>query len=124
MRDSTRKRLGCFILLAAVVIASGAAPRALAEDTPPAPAAAPPPPAAASPAPATLHIAYLAQRINHPLPHSFLDVPPQDEGVAGAREGIIDDNTTGHFTGQNFVDRKSTRLNSSHFQVSRMPSSA
>jgi ABC transporter substrate binding protein (PQQ-dependent alcohol dehydrogenase system) len=100
MVDSDRKRLARVILAAAIVAAALSGHGALAED---APATAPPPTAGASPPQATLHIAYLGQRINHPLPHSFLDVPPQDEGVAGARAGIADDNTTGRFTGQNFV---------------------
>src|SRR5258708_20169084 len=52
---------------------------------------------------ATVHVGYLGQRITRPLPHSFLEAPPTDEGVAGARVGISDDNTTGSFTGQKFV---------------------
>src|ERR1700722_17906178 len=101
MMGSDRERLAQSILTAAIVVVAALSGNgALAQDTP---VAAPPPAAAASPPPATLHIAYLGQRITHPLPHSFLDVPPQDEGVAGARAGIIDDNTTGRFTGQNFV---------------------
>jgi ABC transporter substrate binding protein (PQQ-dependent alcohol dehydrogenase system) len=59
---------------------------------------------AAAPADAvTIRIAYLAKRIAKKLPHSFLDLPPQDDGVAGARTGIGDDNTTGRFTGQGFA---------------------
>ena len=34
------------------------------------------------------------------------------------------DHLVGNIVMDNFIDRKSTRLNSSHFQVSRMPSSA
>ena len=33
---------------------------------------------------------------------SVLDVPPRDEGVAGANVAITDNNTTGAFTGQKF----------------------
>jgi ABC transporter substrate binding protein (PQQ-dependent alcohol dehydrogenase system) len=51
---------------------------------------------------AVIRIAYLGQRTERPLPHAFLDAPPQDEGLAGARVGIVDDNTTGRFTGQHF----------------------
>ena len=34
---------------------------------------------------------------------SILDVPPRDEGVAGANVAINDNNTTGAFTGQKFI---------------------
>lgn len=33
---------------------------------------------------------------------SLLDIPPRDEGIAGARAGIKDNNTTGRFLGQKF----------------------
>ncbi|MBO1075544.1 ABC transporter substrate-binding protein (plasmid) [Roseomonas marmotae] len=36
------------------------------------------------------------------MPNSFLDPPPNDEGVQGARLGIADNATTGRFTGQRF----------------------
>jgi ABC transporter substrate binding protein (PQQ-dependent alcohol dehydrogenase system) len=36
------------------------------------------------------------------LPLTYLDQPPEDEGIQGARLGIADNNTTGHFTGQSF----------------------
>jgi len=52
--------------------------------------------------PAVLRIAYLSQPIQVPLPRSYLDAPPPDEGLAGARVGIGDNNTTGRFTGQRF----------------------
>jgi ABC transporter substrate binding protein (PQQ-dependent alcohol dehydrogenase system) len=38
-----------------------------------------------------------------PPPLSILDTPPQDEGVAGARLAISDNNTTGRFLRQEFV---------------------
>jgi ABC transporter substrate binding protein (PQQ-dependent alcohol dehydrogenase system) len=38
-----------------------------------------------------------------PPPLSILDVPPQDEGVAGARLAINDNNTTGRFLQQEFA---------------------
>jgi ABC transporter substrate binding protein (PQQ-dependent alcohol dehydrogenase system) len=37
------------------------------------------------------------------LPASYLDQPPDDEGLQGARLGVADDNTTGRFTGQTFA---------------------
>ncbi len=51
----------------------------------------------------TVRIAYLGQHIAQKLPSSFMETPPQDDGVAGARVGVEDDNTTGRFTAQNFV---------------------
>src|SRR4051812_5918110 len=44
--------------------------------------------------------------IAHAIPSSNayeVDAVPEDEGLAGARMGIRDDNTTGAFTGQTFV---------------------
>jgi ABC transporter substrate binding protein (PQQ-dependent alcohol dehydrogenase system) len=59
--------------------------------------------AAQDSAAATIRIAYLTQPIQVVLPHSYLDAPPEDEGIAGARTAIVDNNTTGRFTKQNFV---------------------
>jgi ABC transporter substrate binding protein (PQQ-dependent alcohol dehydrogenase system) len=59
--------------------------------------------AAQDQAPATIRVAYLTQSIAVTLPHSYLDAPPQDEGIAGARAAIADNNTTGRFTRQGFV---------------------
>src|SRR6266851_1115376 len=50
-----------------------------------------------------MQIGWLSQAIKRTLPLSYLDQPPQDEGVQGARLGIADDETTGHFTGQSFA---------------------
>jgi ABC transporter substrate binding protein (PQQ-dependent alcohol dehydrogenase system) len=52
---------------------------------------------------ATLRIGFLAQAVKRPPPQPYLDAPPADEGVAGARLAIDDDNTTGGFTGQHFT---------------------
>src|SRR5215831_8319919 len=49
-----------------------------------------------------VQIGWLSQAVKRALPLSYLDQPPQDEGIQGARLGIADDNTTGHFTGQSF----------------------
>jgi ABC transporter substrate binding protein (PQQ-dependent alcohol dehydrogenase system) len=51
----------------------------------------------------TVQIGWLSQAIKRTLPLSYLDQPPQDEGIQGARLGIADDDTTGHFTGQSFA---------------------
>jgi ABC transporter substrate binding protein (PQQ-dependent alcohol dehydrogenase system) len=50
----------------------------------------------------TVQIGWLSQAIKRTLPLSYLDQPPEDEGVQGARLGVADNNTTGHFTGQSF----------------------
>ena len=50
----------------------------------------------------TVQIGWLSQPVKRTLPLSYLDQPPEDEGIAGARLGIADNNTTGHFTGQSF----------------------
>jgi len=50
----------------------------------------------------TVRIGWLSQAVKRTLPLTYLDQPPEDEGVQGARLGIADDNTTGHFTGQSF----------------------
>jgi ABC transporter substrate binding protein (PQQ-dependent alcohol dehydrogenase system) len=50
----------------------------------------------------TVQIGWLSQAVKRTLPLSYLDQPPEDEGVQGARLGIADDGTTGHFTGQSF----------------------
>jgi ABC transporter substrate binding protein (PQQ-dependent alcohol dehydrogenase system) len=50
----------------------------------------------------TVQIGWLSQAVKRTLPLSYLDQPAEDEGVQGARLGIADDGTTGHFTGQSF----------------------
>jgi ABC transporter substrate binding protein (PQQ-dependent alcohol dehydrogenase system) len=51
----------------------------------------------------TVPIGWLSQTTKRTLPLSYLDQPPQDEGIQGARLGIADDATTGRFTGQSFT---------------------
>ena len=64
--------------------------------------------AAAAPATeaGTLEIGYLTQTAKREAPFPYLDAPPADEGVQGARLGIADNNTTGHFSGQSFALRE------------------
>jgi ABC transporter substrate binding protein (PQQ-dependent alcohol dehydrogenase system) len=50
-----------------------------------------------------VQIGWLSQATKRTLPLSYLDQPPADEGVQGARLGVADNNTTGHFTGQSFA---------------------
>ena len=51
----------------------------------------------------TVQIGWLSHATKRTLPLSYLDQPPQDEGIQGARLGIADNDTTGHFTGQSFA---------------------
>lgn len=51
-------------------------------------------------------LAFLSQVVEQPPKISNLDVPPEDEGFAGARLSIADDNTTGRFLNQEFVLRE------------------
>jgi ABC transporter substrate binding protein (PQQ-dependent alcohol dehydrogenase system) len=53
--------------------------------------------------PASLTIGFLAQSMHRQAPQPFLAPPPADEGLAGARLAIDDDNTTGRFAGQRFA---------------------
>ena len=55
-------------------------------------------PAAATP----IEIDYLGLAVEHTLPLSYLDQPPADEGVQGARIALADNQTTGQFLGQSF----------------------
>jgi ABC transporter substrate binding protein (PQQ-dependent alcohol dehydrogenase system) len=50
-----------------------------------------------------VQIGWLSQGKERALPLSYLDQPPRDEGVQGARLGVADNETTGHFTGQSFT---------------------
>jgi ABC transporter substrate binding protein (PQQ-dependent alcohol dehydrogenase system) len=49
-----------------------------------------------------VRIGWLSQAVTRTWPLSYLDQPPDDEGIQGARLGIADNNTTGRFTGQTF----------------------
>lgn len=49
-----------------------------------------------------MRIGYLAQSRAAPAPLSPLDQPASEEGVQGARLGMVDNATTGRFTGQGF----------------------
>jgi ABC transporter substrate binding protein (PQQ-dependent alcohol dehydrogenase system) len=50
----------------------------------------------------TVRIGWLSQTVKRTLFLTYLDQPPEDEGIQGARLGIADNNTTGQFTGQTF----------------------
>lgn len=51
---------------------------------------------------ASLRIGFIAQVPPQTPPQPYLDPPPANEGAAGARLAVSDDNTTGRFTGQHF----------------------
>src|SRR5690606_29510443 len=60
------------------------------------------PPAPSGVTPLEIRVGYM--RAYAPgLALSVLDVPPRDEGVAGAEVAIADNNTTGAFLGQEFT---------------------
>jgi ABC transporter substrate binding protein (PQQ-dependent alcohol dehydrogenase system) len=50
-----------------------------------------------------VQIGWLSQATKRTLPLTYLDQPPEDEGIQGARLGVADNNTTGKFTGQSFA---------------------
>ncbi len=83
--------------VAAAVILSLLGASARAQTAPAAPAASPATQAT------TIRIGYLRQPIPVHMPSSFMEAPPADEGIAGAHLAIADNNTTGRFTGQDFV---------------------
>jgi len=66
------------------------------------PAMAQAPPAQQAPAAQEVHIGLLARRTPPPPTFSF-DAIPKDEGFAGARAAIKDNDTTGAFTGHRYV---------------------
>ncbi|HEV2677432.1 MAG TPA: ABC transporter substrate-binding protein [Aliidongia sp.] len=57
---------------------------------------------AQTPAPAEVDFAYLALAVQRTIPLSYLDQPPADEGIQGARLGLADDETTGRFIHQTY----------------------
>ena len=73
------------------------APPAFAQETP-----QPQQPAKQQQQPIEIRIGYLRAYAPQ-LALSVLDVPPRDEGVAGANVAIADNNTTGKFLGQEFT---------------------
>jgi ABC transporter substrate binding protein (PQQ-dependent alcohol dehydrogenase system) len=55
-----------------------------------------------SPAPGRVDIVYLALAQARTLPLSYLDQPPADEGLQGARLGVADNAATGRFVNQSY----------------------
>ncbi len=52
---------------------------------------------------ADIRVGYLLETRDLPPALSNIDEPPADEGIAGAELGVADNNTTGKFSGQNFL---------------------
>jgi ABC transporter substrate binding protein (PQQ-dependent alcohol dehydrogenase system) len=103
--QSRRERivLGSVLLIGAWLALSPAQAQDAATP-PPAPPAAQPTPAAA-PAADVQKIKILMARETRPdrlPPLSLLDIPPADDGLAGAKLAIADNNTTGRFMKQEF----------------------
>lgn len=65
----------------------------------PAPAPAPAPAAETK----RLAIVLVRETVDHLPPLSLLDIPPKDDGLAGAKLAIADNNTTGRFLKQEFI---------------------
>ena len=78
-----------------------AEPPAAAAAQPPAPAATKADPAATEKL--TIPIVLARQLRDDPPPLSLLDLPPADDGIAGAKLAIKDNNTTGQFLNQEFT---------------------
>jgi len=77
------RKLGCWVALT-VVLVLVAGTQAFAAD------------------PLAVHILYLEQQIARPPALSNLELPPSDLGLQGARQSVIDNNTTGKFLKQTF----------------------
>jgi len=85
---------------AALVLAPASAP---AQDASPPPAAEAAKTEPAKPDTIVVPIMLARELRDEPLPLSLLDLPPKDLGVAGAKLGITDNNTTGRFMNQEFT---------------------
>src|SRR3954466_3037345 len=58
--------------------------------------------ARADTSPLKIDIGYIGEAIPEPEPLSLVEVVAKDEGVAGARIAMVDDNTTGKFLKQTY----------------------
>ena len=56
----------------------------------------------ATSASSTIEISYIGLKVDHTLPEAWLDQPPADDGIQGARVALADNQTTGQFLNQNF----------------------
>lgn len=85
---------------AALLLALAFARPAAAEEASPTPAPIPIP--SAQPASVNVQILYVKENVSKELPLSLLDQPNPDDGIAGAKLGVADNNTTGRFLNQTF----------------------
>jgi ABC transporter substrate binding protein (PQQ-dependent alcohol dehydrogenase system) len=110
MRSLSVRWLVRFAVLSAAFAPALVPALAFAEDKPADPAAATAKPAAEVPAAdaqaakdaLTISTLYVRQLREKPAPLSLLDLPAADEGIAGAKLAIADNNTTGKFLNQSF----------------------
>jgi ABC transporter substrate binding protein (PQQ-dependent alcohol dehydrogenase system) len=107
--SSSIGRAGLPLILAAFMVAGVPSPVVLGQETPPSAPAAPADTTAApaesvSPAAVQKIRILLAREIREDKlpPLSLLDIPPPDDGIAGAKLAISDNNTTGKFLNQEF----------------------
>ena len=70
--------------------------------TPPVPAQTPAAPADNGSNAGSIDLVYLALAVKRSYPETYLDQPPSDEGIQGARLALADNATTGRFTGETF----------------------
>ena len=98
-RKSGWKTVSTALLLAVACAAPVAAPAA-AQDTAAEPTPIPIP--STQPEGVNIHILYVKEKREKELPLSLLDQPNPDDGIAGAKLGIADNNTTGRFLNQTF----------------------
>ncbi len=98
---SAARRVALGFVLTGLMAAPGLAQDPGA-DRPAVPAAPGPPP---KNAPAAMDFSFAVLRQFPPSPpwwNNSVTIPPEDDGIAGAELGIVDDNTTGTFLRQNF----------------------
>lgn len=85
------RRLARMLLALGMITVAHAPSPARAQATPPVPGEA-----------KTIGILLIREARDRPAPLSLLDIPPADDGVAGAKLAIADNNNTGRFVGQEF----------------------
>ncbi len=99
-------RIGSLLVVAALLVAGVPSPVVFGQETPSTAPAAPAAAPAESTAPAAVQKIriLLAREIREDRlpPLSLLDIPPPDDGIAGAKLAISDNNTTGKFLNQEF----------------------
>ncbi len=89
-----RQTWGCLLIAGFLGFClSGTLPAVAVEDAP----------KAAADKPTLVPIGYLKQEVEELIPLSRLNAKPDDLGIAGAEIALKDNNTTGKFTGQNFM---------------------